>query len=113
MTGGSGYVGGFCLGHLVAARHDVTVLDRRPMIDVPAGAAVTSIVGDIADAVLVERVLGQRQIEAVLHLAAEKSVPDSLAAPGPHLHNSVCPVLFEAMRRQSVTKVVFSSSAAL
>lgn len=115
VTGGAGYVGSFCVRHLLAAGHGVVVLDRRPVRQAGDPFSVPSVVGDIADRALVERVLEQHAVEVVLHLAAEKSVAESMASPGPHLRNNVCGslALFEAMLQRGVHRIVFSSSAAV
>ena len=114
ITGGAGYVGRFCIRELVAAGHDVVVLDARPLAD-RATAAVASITGEIGDAELVDGVLRDHRVDVVLHLAAEKSVEASMAAPGPHLLRNVggSLVLLEAMRARGVRRIVFSSSAAV
>jgi UDP-glucose 4-epimerase len=113
VTGGAGYVGAFCIRDLVRAGHEVVVLDRRPVAAALPGVA--SVVGDIGDAALVDRVLDEHQVELVLHLAAEKSVAQSMAAPGEHLLRNVggSLMLLEAMRRRGVNRIVFSSSAAV
>lgn len=112
ITGGAGYVGRFCLRHLLAAGYGVVTLDRQAAAPYPG---VHSAVGDIADGPLVERLLEEHAVEVVLHLAAEKSVAESMAAPGPHLRNNVCGslALLQAMLARGVKKIVFSSSAAV
>jgi UDP-glucose-4-epimerase GalE len=98
----------------VAAGHSVVVLDRRPNAVAPV-SGVFSELGDIADRALVERLLENHDIDAVLHLAAEKSVAESMTAPGPHLRRNVggSISLLEAMVRRGVRRMVFSSSAAV
>ena len=93
--------------------HRVVTLDRRS--DDAATAGATSITGDIADGPLVDRVLRDHEIEVVLHLAAEKSVEASMAAPGRHLLHNVAGslTLLEAMLARGVRRMVFSSSAAV
>jgi len=114
VTGGAGYIGQFCVRRLLESGHAVTILDRRP---VPPGLRgnAAAIRGELSDEAMVERVLRDGQIEAVLHLAGDKSVADAMVQPGPHLRNNVCGTisLLEAMRRARVTRIVFSSSAAV
>jgi UDP-glucose-4-epimerase GalE len=114
ITGGAGYVGGFCIRELVAAGHDVVALDRRQLAT-DALPRVTAVVGDVADANLVNQILAEHDVDVVLHLAAEKSVARSMEAPGEHLLQNVggSLALFEAMRARGVRRVVFSSSAAV
>jgi UDP-glucose-4-epimerase GalE len=98
---------------LVAAGHRVVILDRREL-GAPMDGAV-SITGDIGDTALVERLLHEHAIHVVLHLAAEKSVEASMAAPGRHLLENVAGTLrlLEAMLAAGVHRIVFSSSAAV
>lgn len=114
VTGGAGYIGRFCVRRLVEVGHDVVVLDRRP-VTVDERETAPAVVGDIADESLVETVIRDHAIQVVLHLAAEKSVVESMADPGEHFMHNVCGTLalLEAMRRSNVTKLVFSSSAAV
>jgi UDP-glucose-4-epimerase GalE len=114
VTGGAGYIGRFCVRELVAAGHRAVILDRRPFA-LPSTPDVVALTGDIGDAAFVERALGERGIEVVLHLAAEKSVEESMVAPGRHLLHNVAGslVLLEAMLARGVRRVVFSSSAAV
>lgn len=115
ITGGSGYIGRFCARELVAAGGRVVALDRRPAPPLGDASATVSLTGDVADRPLVERLLRDHDIDVVLHLAAEKSVADSMTAPGPHLLANVAGSLhlLEGMRAQGVRRLVFSSSAAV
>ena len=115
ITGGAGYIGRFCVRDLLEAGHKVVVLDRRPYATDPATRAIPSITGDIADGAVVERVLADHEVDVVLHLAAEKSVEESMAEPGRHLIANVggSLSLLEAMRARGVRRIVFSSSAAV
>jgi UDP-glucose-4-epimerase GalE len=120
VTGGSGYVGRFCVRELLASGHEVVVLDRVLVAGSgPVGGSgsggVVALTGDIADRSLVPDLLREQRVDAVLHLAAEKSVERAMREPGPHLANNVCGslALLEAMRTAGVRKIVFSSSAAV
>lgn len=114
ITGGAGYIGRFCIRELVAEGHDVVVLDRR-RVEPDGLPPVDALVGDIAHAATVRRVLRDHAVDVVLHLAAEKSVEASMSAPGVHLLRNVGAslVLLEAMRTAGVARMVFSSSAAV
>jgi UDP-glucose-4-epimerase GalE len=114
VTGGAGYIGRFCIRELVAAGHAVFVIDREPLED-GFEPRVAFALGDIADRELVESVLRQHRTEVVLHLAADKSVAESMAAPAAHLRRNVggTLALLEAMVSSDVRRIVFSSSAAV
>src|SRR5215475_10095555 len=94
VTGGAGYIGSVVAGQLVAAGHDVTVLD-----DLSTGAAEV-----LADG-----------IEAVLHFAAKSLVGDSVANPAKYWSGNLGGTisLLESMREIGVRTIVFSSTAAV
>jgi UDP-glucose 4-epimerase len=113
VTGGAGYIGSVVAAQLVAAGHDVTVLDDLSTGHadaVPAGATfVKGTVRDCAAEVLADG------IDGVLHLAARSLVGESVAEPARYwsanLGGSVA--LLEAMREIGVRTIVFSSTAAV
>ena len=116
VVGGAGYVGSTSVESLVAAGHDVTVLDNmstgHPTADL-AGARVVR--GEMADAQRVMRLLDDDGIEAVLHCAARSLVAESMKDPAGYYRNNVSAgvSLLEAMRDAGVTRLVFSSTAAV
>ena len=114
-TGGAGYIGRFCVRELLAAGHEVVILDRRRFEANGGESPRAAIEGDIADRALVERVIAEHDVDVVLHLAAEKSVAEAMAEPGRHLLANVggTLALLEAMRARGVHRMVFSSSAAV
>lgn len=63
LTGSSGWLGRFLAPRLRAAGHEVTGLDVVPGAD-------TDVIGSVADRGLVDRVFGERGIEAVVHAGA-------------------------------------------
>jgi UDP-glucose 4-epimerase len=113
VTGGAGYIGSVVAAQLVAAGHEVTVLDDLSTGHadaVPPGATfVRGTLRDCAAEVLADG------IEAVLHFAAKSLVGESMAEPAKYwstnLGGSV--VLLEAMREIGVRTIVFSSTAAV
>ena len=113
VTGGAGYIGSVVAAQLVAAGHEVTVLDdlSTGYADaVPAGAAfIKGTVRDCAAEVLADGT------EAVLHFAAKSLVGESMAEPARYwsanLGSTI--VLLEAMREIGVRTIVFSSTAAV
>jgi len=113
VTGGAGYIGSVVAGQLVAAGHDVTVLDdlSTGFADaVPPGATfVKGTLRDCAAGVLADG------IEAVLHFAAKSLVGESVADPAKYWSNNLGGTvsLLEAMREIGVRTIVFSSTAAV
>jgi UDP-glucose 4-epimerase len=113
VTGGAGYIGSVVAAQLVAAGHDVTVLDdlSTGFADaVPPGATfVKGTLRDCAAEVLADG------IEAVLHFAAKSLVGESVANPAKYWSNNLGGTisLLEAMREFGVRTIVFSSTAAV
>jgi UDP-glucose 4-epimerase len=116
VTGGAGYIGSVVVGQLLAAGHEVVVLDnlsRGHREAVPVGADL--IVGDLADRNLLDRLLGQGQASAVMHFAALIEAGESMKAPEQFFRNNALNTLtlLEAMLAAGVKRFVFSSTAAL
>ncbi len=113
VTGGAGYIGGVVAAQLIAAGHEVTVLDdlSTGYADaVPAGATfVKGTVRDCAAEVLADGA------EAVLHFAAKSLVGESVAEPAKYWSTNLGGTisLLEAMREIRVRTIVFSSTAAV
>ena len=113
VTGGAGYIGSVVAAQLVAAGHEVTVLDDLSAGHadaVPAGATfVKGTVRGCAAEVLADGA------EAVLHFAANSLVGESVANPAKYWSNNLggTLALLEAMREIGVRTIVFSSTAAV
>lgn len=115
VTGGLGYVGAFAARHLAALGHDVTLLDNLSTGHRGAGGALPLVVGDCRDEATVEGLLRHRRIEGVLHFAGLSEVGASVKDPAAYYAVNVggAAALLSAMRRAGVTRLVFSSSAAV
>jgi UDP-glucose 4-epimerase len=113
VTGGAGYIGSVVATQLIAAGHDVVVLDdlSTGFADaVPAGATfVKGTLRDCAAEVLSDGV------EAVMHFAARSLVGESVAEPAKYWSNNLGGTisLLEAMREIRIRTIVFSSTAAV
>src|ERR1700748_2852713 len=112
VNGGAGYIGSVVTALLVAAGHQVVVLDDLSTGHadaVPAGATFVeaSILGDGLRGTLADA-------DAVIHFAARSLVAESMAEPSAYWHNNVGGALavLDAMREAGVPRIVFSSSAA-
>jgi UDP-glucose 4-epimerase len=116
VTGGAGYVGSVSVEALVAAGHEVAVLDNlstgHDWADL-AGARL--VVGSYADRALVVRLLRDERVDAVLHCAARSLVGESMADPAGYYRDNVAGgiALLEAMREVGVRRLVISSTAAV
>ena len=116
MAGGAGYVGSTSVEALVAGGHAVTVYDNLSTGHASADLAGAGlVVGDLADRHRVARLLRAERIDAVLHCAARSLVADSMKDPAGYYRNNVSAgvSLLEAMRDAGVSRLVFSSTAAV
>lgn len=116
VTGGAGYVGSVSVAALLAAGHEVVVLDDLTTghrAAVPPGASLH--VGSYADEAVVGRLLVSERIEAILHCAARSLVGESIVDPARYYRDNVAGgvALLEAARAAGVGRIVFSSTAAV
>lgn len=116
VTGGAGYIGSVVVEELLENNHRVIVVDNlstghRDAVDMRARL----IEGDIKDQQLVENILTENNIEAVIHMAGSSQVAESVQFPEKYYDNNVVAgkVLLDAMRAMKVKKIVFSSTAAV
>jgi UDP-glucose 4-epimerase len=116
VTGGAGYIGSVVVAELARAGHTAVVLDNlqqghREALD----ESVPFVQGDVADRPLVEALLRERRIEAVVHMAADSIVGQSVVDPARFYRNNVIGslTLLEAMRAAEVRAFVLSSTAAV
>lgn len=114
VTGAAGFVGSRVAAKLLEAGHQVTVFDDLSVGHkdaVPEGAKF--IEGDTRDPEAVSQAVQGH--DAVVHLAAQALVPESVADPqkafGINLMGGMN--LLEAMRKHHVNRIVYSSSAAV
>lgn len=113
VTGGAGYIGSVVSARLIADGHEVVVLDDLSTGHadaVPAGASLVR--GDVRSQA--GRVLADG-VDAVLHFAAKSLVAESVERPDLYWSNNLggTLALLEAMRWAGVSRIVFSSTAAV
>jgi len=113
VTGGTGYIGSTAVEILLSQGYEISILDDCSMghaDTVPAG--VRFVQGSLLNANEVADAL--QGCEAVMHFAGKSLVGESVEKPD--LYQSVnvdgTRILLDEMRKQSITKIVFSSSAA-
>jgi len=116
VTGGAGYVGSVSAEALLAAGHEVVVLDDLTTGHrgaVPPGATLHAVT--YADADALARLLETERIEAILHCAARSLVGESIVDPSKYYRENVAGgiALLEAARAAGVGRLVFSSTAAV
>ncbi|WP_235545781.1 UDP-glucose 4-epimerase GalE [Phycicoccus sp. Soil802] len=113
VTGGAGYIGSVVASQLLAAGHEVTVLDDLSTGHedaVPAGARFVR--ARVSEA---SPTLAGKSYDGVLHFAAKSLVAESVARPELYWRNNVVEslALIEAVRAHGVPRFVFSSTAAV
>ncbi|MEO6711889.1 MAG: UDP-glucose 4-epimerase GalE [Mycobacteriales bacterium] len=113
VTGGAGYIGSVVGSHLIAAGHEVTVVDDLSTGHrdaVPDGA--TFIETSVLDAAGLAPALDGA--DGVLHFAARSLVGESVESPELYYRTNVAGslTLLESMVRAGVRRLVFSSTAA-
>ena len=118
VTGATGLVGGFLLHGLVEAGADVVCLVRDW---VPQCEAVRSgrldrarvVRGDLSDQACMERVLGEYEVDTVIHLAAQTIVPIANRNPVSTFESNIRGtwVLLEACRRSPAVKQIIVASS--
>lgn len=115
VTGGAGYIGSVVTEELVKDGHEVVVYDslykgHREAV-VPEATFVQA---DLMDGEVLRRTLAEHAIEAVIHMAADSLVGESVEEPAKYYRNNVVAglSLLDAMREMKVKRLVFSSTAA-
>jgi UDP-glucose 4-epimerase len=113
VTGGTGYIGSTAVEILLTQGYEISILDDCSMghaDTVPAG--VRFVQGTLLNPAEVADAL--TGCDAVMHFAGKSLVGESVEKPD--LYQSVnvdgTRILLDEMRKQSITKIVFSSSAA-
>jgi CDP-glucose 4,6-dehydratase len=118
VTGATGLVGGWLVRRLLTAEADVVCIERDwvPQSDLVRSGLrerVTTVTGDVSDQSLLERVLGEYEIQTVIHLAAQTIVPIANRNPASTFETNIRGTwaLLEACRRSpTVQEIVHASS---
>ncbi len=118
VTGATGLVGGWLVKRLLAARADIVCLVRdwvphAELVRAQTIAQVKVVRGDVRDRALLERTLGEYEIETVLHLAAQTTVGVANRNPVSTFEANIQGTwsLLEACRRSpNVKQIVVASS---
>lgn len=116
VTGGAGYIGSVMSEVLIESGHSVSVLDNlsRGYRDaVPPKAKWVE--ADLLDTDRVLATLQGERIDAVIHMAGDALVGESMGNPGKYYRTNVAGglSLLEAMERAGVRVIVFSSTCAV
>lgn len=115
VTGGAGYIGSHAVLALRDAGWPVAVIDNLVTgfrFAVPDDVPLYE--GDIADEVLVARIIAEQGIGAIMHFAGSIIVPESVENPLKYYSNNTAKsrALIEAAVKGGVRHFIFSSTAA-
>jgi CDP-glucose 4,6-dehydratase len=118
VTGATGLVGGWLVRRLLAAEADVICLVRDwiPQSELNSSGMLTMVKvvrGDLRDQSLLERALGEHEVDTVIHLAAQTIVPIANRNPVSTLETNVAGTwaLLEASRRSPAVKQIVMASS--
>ena len=114
VTGGAGYIGSHAVRFFLSQGHDVWVYDNLSKGHKKAVPENRLLIGDLSESARVDHALLSNRIEAVVHFAAHLDVGESVRDPGKYYQNNVVNTLnlLESIRRNSIKRFVFSSTAA-
>ena len=116
VTGGAGYIGSHVVQELVKNGYTPIVYDNLSTGHIDAVSEEVQLVeGDIHDMNFLKHVMGEYEVDAVMHFAASSLVGESMENPGRYYYNNVAGSLgvIDAMRGAGVDMLIFSSSAAV
>ena len=115
VLGGAGYIGSHTALELIKKGHEVIIVDNLVTgyeTAVPDKAVFYQ--GDIRNLEFLDNLFKTEKIDAVIHFAAYSLVGESVTNPLKYYDNNLygTKVLLEAMIKNNVNKIVFSSTAA-
>lgn len=115
VLGGAGYIGSHTALELIKNGHDVVVADNLVTgyeKAIPEKAVFYK--GDLRDFDFLDNLFKKEKFDAVIHFAAFSLVGESVTNPIKYYDNNLCgtKVLLDAMIKNNVDKIVFSSTAA-
>ena len=134
VTGGAGYIGSHTCIDLLQSGHEVIVVDNLSNSEITSLERVSFITeveliigggnqdgdycfvfekADIRNKLELNRIFSTYDIDCVIHFAGLKAVGESVKKPLEYYDNNIAGsiVLYAAMKRFDVKKIVFSSSA--
>lgn len=121
VTGGTGYIGSHTVVELLAAGHEVVIVDNLSNSKASVVDRIAAIAGrrpqfeqaDLRDVGAMSSVFARHPFKAVIHFAGLKAVGESVQQPLTYYDNNVAGTLalLRVMAEARVKTLVFSSSA--
>lgn len=114
IIGGAGYIGSHTVRYFLDKNEDIVIVDNLQSGHKKSINADSFYKIDIRDKEALDKVFKKHKIEAVIHFAANSLVGESMEKPYEYYHNNVYGMmcLLDVMRENSVSMIVFSSTAA-
>ena len=114
VTGGAGYIGSHTCKALARAGAQPVAFDNLVFGHEHSVKWGPLVVGDVRDEAALRRAIQEHRPEAVIHFAAFAFVGESMHNPAKYYDNNVVGTLtlLEAMRKEGVGRIVFSSTCA-
>ena len=111
VLGGAGYIGSHTVYALEESGHDVVIIDNLETGHIEAvHPAAKFYKGDLRDKAFVDQVLDEeKDIDAVIHFAANSLVGESMVDPLKYYDNNLCgtKTMLESMVAHGIDKIVF------
>ncbi|MGA0533603.1 UDP-glucose 4-epimerase GalE [Hansschlegelia sp. KR7-227] len=114
VAGGAGYVGSHACKALAEAGYEPVTYDNLVFGHADAVKWGPLEIGDVLDAERLDEVFTRHRPDVVMHFAAFAYVGESVTDPSKYYRNNITGsiALLDAMRRNGVDKIVFSSTCA-
>lgn len=126
VTGGAGFIGSHVADQLVSRGDRVVIVDSFDPFYAPAvkrrniepllnSGKAELIEADICDGNRVDDLLGEREIDGIIHLAARAGVRPSLERPSDYIRTNVegTQAMLDVARRRRIRPFVFGSSSSV
>lgn len=121
VTGGAGFIGSHTCVELLDAGYEVVIADNLSNAKPEAVENIQKIAGkpvafyetDLRDKAGMRKIFAEHSIDAVIHFAGLKAVPESVHKPLEYYENNLGStfVLCQVMQEAGCRRIVFSSSA--
>ena len=116
VLGGAGYIGSHAVDQLIEEGFDVVVVDNLETGHKEAIQHKAKFYeGDCRNIAFMENVFKNEKVHAVMHFCAYSLVGESMKKPLKYFNNNMygMQVLLETMKKYSIDKLIFSSTAAV